>query len=198
MSIFGPTASHSAKFEQPGTIVEGRVTDIGDPFHATKFGSQEKDYWPSGDPIMNVSVTLQTNDRDPQDPEDDGQRRIYVTVSGKEGGQLWAIRAALKAARQKDLAVGGYLKVQFTGYDPESKNQQNPRKLYRAAYTAPAGAFSVDTPPAPAAQAPAPQAPAPVLQAPAYAAAPAQDPWGTPAKQQPPWGQPADAGEPPF
>lgn len=208
MSIFGPTASHSAKFENPGDVVMGEITDIGEPFHATKFGSQEKDFWPSGDPILNVSVTLQTTERDPQDPEDDGQRRVYVTVSSKEGGQLAAIRAALKTAGQKDLQVGGQLWIQFTGYDPDSKNKQNPRKLYRAQYKAPAGVFSQPAPAAPAPQpAAAYQAPAEggpwaktstgsAAPAPAYGA-PA-DPWGAPAPAaaQPAFAAPA--GEPPF
>ncbi|WP_404285407.1 hypothetical protein [Glutamicibacter arilaitensis] len=177
MSVFSTTSSSSAKFETPGQVVAGQITEIGEPFHATKFGSSEKDSWPSGDPKMKVSVTLKTQERDQADPNDEGLRSIYMTVSGTEGGQLWAIKQALRAANVKDLAVGGHLAVRFAGFDPESKNPQNPKKMYQAQYTPPAGggAFSTE----PAQQAPAPQqqyqqaSPVPVAgvpgQAPAWA-----------------------------
>lgn len=208
MSVFSTTSSTSATFDVPGKVVAGQITEIGEPFHANKFGSSEKDSWPSGDPKMKVSVTLKTQERDPADPNDEGLRSIYMTVSGTEGGQLWAIKQALRLANVKDLAVGGHLAVRFAGFDPESKNPQNPKKMYQAQYQPPAGGGAFSTEPAPQQQYQAPQAyPAPVAavpgqapswatggQAPAQAAQPpaqqyqapvAQDPWTGQQQQAP-------------
>jgi len=181
--------SKTAKFDQPGATVAGTITDIGNQFQATKFNRnpqapKELDYWPSGDPIMQVPVTVQTQERDSSDPEDTGKRTIYMTVSRKEGGQLAAVIAAVEAAGQEYPQVGGFLALSMVGYDPESGNPQNPRKMYQAQYRPPApggGAFA----PQQAQQAPAPgyqQQPQPAQQGyqpvaaagPAYAAAPQQ------------------------
>jgi hypothetical protein len=65
--------SKFATFPQPGATVAGIITEISDQRHATKYNRDPKapkelDYWKSGDPKMEVWVTLQTQDRDPQDP----------------------------------------------------------------------------------------------------------------------------------
>lgn len=133
MSIFTPAASKSAKFANPGDEVHGTITDISEPMQTTKFGSQEPDFWPSGDPKMQVKITLQTEQR--EDADDDGKRGLWVTVSGKPGGQLASIRDAVRASGANDIAVGGVLSMKFTGYDPESKNPHQPRKLFTAAYS---------------------------------------------------------------
>lgn len=138
MSMFTPPASHSCKFESVGDVNEGEIVEISEPVQATKFQTTEPSFWPSGDPMMQVKVTLATDQRDPQDPSDDGKRGLWVLESGKQGGLLWAIREAVKAAGVDDLKIGGKLRVAFTGTDPESKNPQNPRKIYQAWYQAPA------------------------------------------------------------
>ncbi|MEX3610048.1 hypothetical protein VVR12_03230 [Rothia sp. LK2588] len=149
MDMFAPQASTSAKFPNPGDTVAGEILEIGEPVQARKYGTQEPDFWPSGDPIMQAKITLQTQDRDPSNPEDDGKRGLWVTQSGKAGGQLAAIRDAVREAGEQTIKVGGFLQVQFTGHDPESKNPANPRKLYAARYEGPAaggGMFGVSAP----------------------------------------------------
>ena len=89
---------------------------------------------------MQVKITLQTQERDQQDGSDDGKRNLWVSESGKKGGMLAAIRDAVKASGADTIRPGGYLRMQFTGFDPESKNPQNPRKLYQAGYEAPSPA----------------------------------------------------------
>ena len=165
MSIFTPAASRSIKFANPGDEVHGTITDISEPMQSTKFGSKELDFWPSGDPKMQVKITLQTSAR--EDGDDDGKRGLWVVVSGKPGGQLAAIRDAVREAGANDIAVGGTLSMQFTGYDPESKNPANPRKLFTAAYSAPTGGGTFRT-----------EAPAP---APAQSQPETRDPWNLPA-----------------
>lgn len=149
-----------AQFPQPGATVAGTITEISDQKQATKWNpdpkaKRELDFWPSGDPVMEVWVTVQTQDRDPQDPEDTGLRTIVITVNQKKGGQLAAIIDACEAAGAETPLVGGFLVLTMVGYDPESKNAQNPRKLYQAQYRPPApggGAFAQQQVPAQQAQ----------------------------------------------
>ncbi len=202
-----------ATFPQPGATVAGIITDISNQKQATKWNpdpkaKRELDFWPSGDPVMEVWLTLQTQDRNPQDPEDTGLRTIVVTVNQKAGGQLAAIMDACEAAGAETPLPGGFLALTFTQFDPESKNAQNPRKMYAANYRAPApggGAFQQQ----PVQQAPAqpqynewnpaPAAPVQQTQQQAQAAF-----YGNPAaavqQQQPPaWAQPQQGpGQPPV
>ena len=186
MSMFTPPANHSCKFEAAGDTHVGEIVEISERLQATKYGTTDPSFWPSGDPMMQVKITLQTDERDPEDPADDGKRGLWVLESGKQGGMLWAIREAVKKSGADDLREGGRLQVTFTGTDPESKNPQNPRKLYQAAYQGPAagGGMFGDTNqqpapattaenqmgrPAPAAAQQAPAQQAPAQQAGAYA-----------------------------
>ena len=147
-------SSKFASFPQPGATVAGVITEISDQKHATKYNRDPKapkelDYWKSGDPKMEVWVTVQTQDRDPQDPEDNGYRTIVVTVNQKPGGQLAAIMDACEAVGAETPLPGGFLALTFTGFDPNSDNPQNPRKLFAAQYKAPApggGAFTQQQP----------------------------------------------------
>lgn len=194
-----------ATFPQAGATVAGTITDISNQKQATKWhpdpkAKRELDFWPSGDPVMEVWLTVQTQERNPQDPEDTGLRTIVVTVNQKAGGQLAAIMDACEAVGAETPLPGGFLALTFTHFDPESKNAQNPRKLYAAKYQAPApggGAFQQQPP---VQQAPAqpqynewnPAPAAPVQQTQQQAAAAF---YGNPAaaiqQQQPPaWAQP--------
>ena len=186
--FFAPRASHSWKFTNPGDTHTGTITEVSDARQATEFGSNEPAYWDREKtrPKMQVAVTLDTTERDPQDANDTGKRTLWVVEDGRSGSILAAIRQAVHQAGAGTIDIGGQLTVTFSGFDPNSKNPANPRKVYTAAYPAPApagGMFPNQAPaqpaaaPAPAAPAPAapaqPVAPAPVAQ-PAPAAAPAQ------------------------
>ncbi|AYN57453.1 hypothetical protein HOU47_gp47 [Arthrobacter phage Constance] len=151
------TPSKFAAFPQPGATTAGTITEISEQRQATKYNRdrnapKELDFWPSGDPKMEVWVTVQTNERDPQDPEDTGLRTIVVTVNQKKGGQLAAIMDACEAVGAETPLPGGFLALTFTGFDPESENQQNPRKLFAGQYQAPAPGGGAFTPQAPAVQ----------------------------------------------
>lgn len=198
--MFSPQASRSAKFDQPGAIVQGEIVEIGEPVQVKEFGSDQLAYWRDGSPKMQVKITLQTNDRDPQDPSDDGKRNLWVPESGKKGGMLAAIRDAVKASGADTIRPGGYLRMGFTGFDPESQNPQNPRKLYQAGYEAPApagGMFGAQDPgnrfehpqnPPQQAQQPQQQQQAPQGQQGGFNQPPApqqgQNPWGGNQAQQ--------------
>lgn len=193
--FFAPRASHSWKFTNPGDTHTGTITEVSDARQATEYGSNELAYWDKERtrPKMQVAVTLDTTERDPQDSNDTGKRTLWVVEDGRSGSILSAIRQAVHQAGAGTIDIGGQLTVAFSGFDPNSKNPANPRKIYSASYVPPAPAGGMFTnqaaaqpvaqpapaqpvaAPAPAAPAPAPAAPAPVAQ-PAPAATPAPVP----------------------
>ena len=158
--FFDSRPSHSCKFKTPGETHTGVITEISDRMPVTKYGTTDPDYWPDGSPKQQVVITLATDERDPEDPNDTGERSLWVTESRKAGTILAAIIQATRQANAK-LEIGGTLSVSFTGHDPNSKNPAQPRKLYAATYQPPAagGGMFEQQPAQPAPQA-APAAPA--------------------------------------
>lgn len=168
--FFAPRASHSWKFTNPGDTHTGTITEVSDARQATEYGSNELAYWDKERtrPKMQVAVTLDTTERDPQDANDTGKRTLWVVEDGRSGSILSAIRQAVHQAGAGTIDIGGQLTVAFSGFDPNSKNPANPRKIYSASYVppAPAGGMFTNQAPAPAAQPVAP-APAQPVAAPA-------------------------------
>nr|DAN46217.1 MAG TPA: hypothetical protein [Caudoviricetes sp.] len=176
--FFAPRASHSWKFTNPGDTHTGTITEVSDARQATEYGSNELAYWDKERtrPKMQVAVTLDTTERDPQDANDTGKRTLWVVEDGRSGSILSAIRQAVHQAGAGTIDIGGQLTVTFSGFDPNSKNPANPRKIYSASYVppAPAGGMFTNQAPAQPVAAPAPAAPAPAPAAPAQpVAAPA-------------------------
>lgn len=192
--FFAPRASHSWKFTNPGDTHTGTITEVSDARQATEYGSNELAYWDKERtrPKMQVAVTLDTTERDPQDANDTGKRTLWVVEDGRSGSILSAIRQAVHQAGAGTIDIGGQLTVTFSGFDPNSKNPPNPRKIYAASYVPPApagGMFTSQAPaqpvaqPAPAPATPAAPAPAPVAQP--AAPAPAAQPVAAPATPAP-------------
>ncbi|QZY52902.1 hypothetical protein [Leucobacter tenebrionis] len=167
MSLFAPSGGRAAKFLQVGTTVTGKIAQMPFEKQATKFGSQDLDFWPNGDPKMDIVVPLEDTNVPHEDANDDGARTIYVSSKNMRT----AIAQAIQAAGQQDVAIGGLLTVTYVGNDPNSKNPANPAKLYQAQYTPPASGLAASAPAA-AQQAPAPQQP-PAPQADGFNALPA-------------------------
>lgn len=188
--FFDSRPSHSCKFKAPGETHTGVITEISDRMPVTKYGTTDPDYWPDGSPKQQVVITLATDERDPEDPNDSGERSLWVTESRKAGTILAAIIQATRQANAK-LEIGGTLSVSFTGHDPNSKNPAQPRKLYAATYQPPAagGGMFEQQPaqPAPAASQPAAPQAAPQQQvsqtAPVVNQQPAQPAPAAPAQQ---------------
>ena len=182
--FFAPRASHSWKFTNPGDTHTGTITEVSDARQATEYGSNELAYWDKERtrPKMQVAVTLDTAERDPQDANDTGKRTLWVVEDGRSGSILSAIRQAVHQAGAATIDIGGQLTVAFSGFDPNSKNPANPRKIYSASYVPPAPAGGMFTNQAPAQPVAQPAAPAPAAPAPAPAT-PAQPVAPTPAAQ---------------
>lgn len=170
--FFAPRASHSWKFTTPGDTHTGTITEVSDARQATEYGSNELAYWDKERtrPKMQVAVTLDTAERDPQDANDTGKRTLWVVEDGRSGSILSAIRQAVHQVGAGTIDIGGQLTVAFSGFDPNSKNPANPRKIYAASYVPPApagGMFTNQAPAQPAAAPATPAAPAPAPAAPA-------------------------------
>lgn len=118
-----------AKFPEIGTVVRGTVIDATTS-QQTDIENKPK-YFDNGDPMMQVVVTLQTDERDPEISEDDGTRRLFV-----KGQMLNAVRTALRTAGAK-LETGGRLAVQYTADKPSERRGYSPTKIYVAQYQPP-------------------------------------------------------------
>ena len=61
-----------------GTVYTGIIKAVGAPQHATDPATQKPAFTRQGKPRMQVRIDLATEYRDPQDPDDDGSRSIFV------------------------------------------------------------------------------------------------------------------------
>jgi len=165
---------------QIGHTVIGTICEPPKVEQMKKYQSDELDFWPSGDPKMQIVVVLQTELRD--DDEDDGRRRLYI-----EPRMMSSVRDAVKAAGAKGLEVGGRLAIRWVS--GTGQGEGNARQFvaeYAAPMVDPGSLLNGGS--QPQQQAPAPQAPMMQQQAPAQAA-PTSPGATTPA--------PAPAGPPP-
>lgn len=179
----GSGRSIFSKDTPPGTTITGTITDAAMK-QVTKFGTTEPDYFQSGDPKMQVILTLKTDLHD--DVDDDGTRAAYIKLWGSQKAALAkAIETAGCAKASQILIPGTIFKATFHGKETRSsKNGSFTENVYsyQLQKGAPVGIDqAIAQPAAPAAQsaaaAPAMQAApaAPVTQAvPAAPATPAQ------------------------
>lgn len=173
----------SLKFESIGTAFSGTIAMQPEVLQQRDFTTGEPKFYDDGKPMQQIKLVLDTDQRDPDDPYDEGQRTLWV-----KGNLFKEMRTAVRAARAKGLEVGGKIKVAYVGDGEPPKRGMNPPKLFKVVYEAPgAPALDLDSMAAAPAAPPAPAVPAP---APA-SAAPTQDPWATP-----PAPAPAPAAQP--
>lgn len=134
--LSGGGGAPAFKFErghpETGDAVVGDIVSAM-PRQATEFGTNELLFWKDGSPRMEIVVTLQTELRDNDIEDDDGQRRIWL-----RGDLLKATRAALQKAKVSGLAAGGRMGVRYIG-DEKLQNGFNAKK-YSVAYKPPAEA----------------------------------------------------------
>ncbi|MEU4332354.1 hypothetical protein [Nonomuraea dietziae] len=157
----------AAKFETIGTTVTGQICAQPEVIQQTDLDTGKPLFWDDGRPRMQLVVTVQTNLRDPEMPDDDGQRKFYVRAKLQD-----AVRQAVRAAKARGLEIGGTLSITYAADGEQTRRGFNPPKIYTATYQPPAAVaaneFLNQGSPAPAQQyAPPQQAPAPAPAAPA-------------------------------
>lgn len=123
----------SASFLQVGATITGFIMRPPDMVQARDFQTGKPKYWDNGDKVMQQRVVLMTEERDPQDPDDSGERALYI----RGGVMQKAVADAVRAVKAPGLEVGGKLQVRYTGDGQASRSGQNPPKLYAAQYRRP-------------------------------------------------------------
>ena len=159
--LINSTGGKTFKFDGIGVTITGTVASA-EVMQKRNFDSGEPEFWSDGKPVQQIRITLDTDLRDPSDPEDDGQRSIYVKGWGD---QLRTLRAAIKAAGADDIEAGGKFTATYVrdGELPAGK-RGFPPKVYEYTYAKPSSTAGLVGEQAPAAQ----QAP-PAQEAPAAA-----------------------------
>ena len=125
----------SAKFENVGDTVSGEILSVETKQQTDLDGNLKT--WDNGDPMWQVVVVLQTDERDPDNAEDDGRRAVYLKGSSKYASTAKAVADAVRTAGAKALEVGGTLALAYTGDGEPTKRGFSAPKLYQAAYKAP-------------------------------------------------------------
>jgi hypothetical protein len=120
----------SVKWPAPGTKVIGEIVETATT-QQTDFDDGSPKFWKDGSPKMQAVITLQTDERDPDVPDDDGKRRLFVSSWRMRD----AIRDAVTNAGARHLERGGKLAVQFTALGEGTGSI--PPKLYTAQYKRP-------------------------------------------------------------
>lgn len=130
--FLGGTSTPSAKFPDKGAKVKGIITEEPTSSQQTTPEGKLKT-WDDGNPMLQLVVTLQTSERDPEIEEDDGLRRLFI-----KGQMRNAVGKAVKEAGAKGLDVGGSLEVIYTHDGERSNPAFSPPKQYVAVYGLPA------------------------------------------------------------
>lgn len=128
-------ATKSASFNGPPPITfAGQIKDEPSLVQKRDFDSNEPVFWPDGRPKQMLQVNIVTDLRDPQDPDDDGTRALYLEFRKKEAVQEAVKRAGAKGAPKR----GGWLRLTYTGDDHAARKGRNAApKIYEADYRAP-------------------------------------------------------------
>ncbi|GIJ51296.1 hypothetical protein Val02_81820 [Virgisporangium aliadipatigenens] len=142
----------AAKFERIGATVTGTVVREPEARQQTEFRTGVPLFWKDGSPKMQVVVQLATNERDPERPDDDGTRALYI-----KGKNLTdTIRSAVRQSGANGIHTGGVLTVQYIADGQAADAKSDPPKLYAATYQPPAASFNGVASPATQQQAPPP------------------------------------------
>lgn len=137
----GGGKSVSWKDKPIGTVVSGTIKAVNPPQQQTDPVTKLPVFKKDGvTPKMSVRIDLQTAERDPSDPDDDGVRSLYV-----QGWMQGAIGDALrKAGREGAPEVGATLKVALSERTPNDNPALAPTNKFVAQYTPPAAAATGD------------------------------------------------------
>lgn len=124
MSALAPSAKYpTVKFPQVGSRFKGVITQPTEDRQAKKFGTQDLDFWPDGQPVMQTKVVMR----------DSAGAEWALYAKGKMAS---AITKAIITAGAGDLEVGGELEVIHHAVG-EAKAGGQPPKLYEATYIKP-------------------------------------------------------------
>lgn len=106
--------------------------------HKTGKPSDEPDFYDDGNPKNQMSIPVQSEERDHGSGDDGGVRRIFIPIAGlkKPGSKLYELVQALSRADAPGPRVGGYLYELKRGEEPGEGTI--PRGLWSYHYVPPA------------------------------------------------------------
>lgn len=139
--IMGGGGAKSAALKNEGDTIRGTIVST-EVRQQTEFGTNAPKTWDDGSPMMQVVVTLQTDEHD--DDDDDGLRRIYLKGGLKSPTTQRAVADAIRKAGAKGLEIGGTLALKLTGFGEAPRKGFNPPGQYAAKYEPPAKVVAVD------------------------------------------------------
>jgi len=131
--LAGGSASISWKDAPIGHTVSGTVV-ASETVQENDYDTGEPKFYSDGNPAWQVVVTLQTDLR--EEPDDDGQRRLYL-----RGQMFTALRKEMARTKAK-LRPGGVLSVTFDHTEPAKNPRHNDRKIYTVHYVPPSEALT--------------------------------------------------------
>lgn len=143
----GGGKSFSWKDKPTGTSITGTIKMVHEARQVTDPADNKPQFNKRGEPKMQVRIDMATKERDPEDPDDDGSRGLYVG-----GWMKGAIAEAVRKAGQTGAPkAGGQLTVTLTERTPNDVPGLNPINKFSAQYTPPSSVaterfFSGDIP----------------------------------------------------
>lgn len=108
-----------------GTSFTGIVKELPKQYQATDFETREPKFYQDGQPIMEISIVLDTQYRVPGDDEDDGVRICRLGAQGKR-----ALQDEIRRLNIKRFGIGSQFTMTFAGYGT-NKGTGRPPKLYK-------------------------------------------------------------------
>ena len=116
--------SLSFKDAKIGTSYTGTIIDL-QTVQVRDFATGDPKFWDDGKPQLQVQVTLDTDLRDPEIDDDNGERRVYLF-----GQKLIAAKAALKESGLAKFELGTEFTIKLSGEKPAKTKGFNPVKQY--------------------------------------------------------------------
>lgn len=136
-SGFFDSGAASCRFANIGDTHVGVITDFKES-QQRNIETSEPAFWPDGNKKMMLVITIQTQERDDQIDDDDGERRLFVN---KPSGMFAAIANAIKASKGK-FSIGGTIAVKYVkNGTPKARGFSAPKE-YIAKYTPPGATVS--------------------------------------------------------
>lgn len=123
-----------ARFESVGDSIDGVVMSARLQ-QQTDINTGTPKFFKSGDPMMELVVTLQTDERSDAIAEDTGLRTVYAKGAADRKGILDGIRTAVG---REGLREGGRLWVKYTGNGVKANPAFSAPKQYAVKYQPPA------------------------------------------------------------
>lgn len=103
-----------------GVVTSARTVQVRNYEDPTKL-----EFWDDGKPKLQIEVTIATSYADPTDPDDNGDRRVFLF-----GQKLRAAQDEFRKKGLKKLEVGSHFKITLTGTKPSQNKRYNDVKLY--------------------------------------------------------------------